>query len=108
MVIKISSIKYSHIGDRWAWLKQQEKDKYSILDTDGFNYSCIGRRCYFCKNVLTKRDVCHPNIIYQSSKYEDLVSHGKCLAYTMEKYPDVPYTDLEGKIVRTKVDLSNV
>lgn len=77
----------------------------SSIDPDSEAYQCIGKRCVFCREIITKKDVTKPNKVMES-KETDKTAHNDCLAYCMKKYPNVSIAALEGKIERHKIEFT--
>lgn len=84
------------------FLSEENKARMRILNPDSPAYSHIDQKCEFCRNKLTKQDAVFPNKIMEAQNGEIAV-HGDCLRYVMKKYPNVPITDLHGKIQRVRV-----
>ena len=80
---------------------QIQKDKIQKLDKDGNAYQAIDQKCFFCKSVITKKDVLPPNQVYNSVLGS---AHGQCLKYVVAKYPDQNILEFEGKIIRQRVE----
>lgn len=80
--------------------KQQEKLRK--IDPDSAAYALIGRKCVFCRDVITRKDVTRPNECYESQLGNP--AHKQCLFYCMTKYPTIPLSQLEGKIQRVRSD----
>ena len=80
---------------------QIQKDKIQKLDKDGNAYQAIDQKCFFCKSVITKKDVLPPNQVYNSVLGS---AHGQCLKYVVAKYPDQNILEFEGKVIRQRVE----
>jgi len=63
-------------------------------------------KCFLCNGKITKQDSILPNVVFESIMGH--VSHGECLEYAQKKYPNIPITQLERKIVRIKVEQSKL
>ncbi|MDA8040861.1 MAG: hypothetical protein MPJ22_00365 [Pirellulales bacterium] len=83
-----------------------QRDAARLVDPDSVAYALIGKKCFFCKTKITKKDVTPPNECAESSLGH--VTHGNCLNYIMAKYHDKRMVDLEGKVVRMRVEGTNV
>lgn len=59
----------------------------------------MDKRCVFCKDKITRRDVSRPNRVYTAA---DKVAHEDCLKYVQRKYPGVRLNALEGKLIRIR------
>lgn len=99
------SIQYTRDPNEWIKLTQVEKDNLRKINTDSSAYHHVDEKCFFCNSKITKNDITPPNQVYDTQNGE-IVSHGKCLEYVLKKYPQVPISQLEGQIVRIKVDQS--
>ena len=69
-------------------------------------YDAIGMRCRFCHTQFTSRDLARKNIMIASIK--EYMAHNDCLQFILRKYPCVALSELDGKLQRIKVELSNV
>ncbi len=101
---RITPIRYTHSPNEWANMPQKIKDSLQKINKDSDAYHHQDEKCYFCNLKITKNDTIPPNIVYESGKNKENVSHGRCLEYVTKKYPLVPFTKLQGKIVGTKVN----
>ena len=84
---------------------QIQKDKATKLSNESQAYQTVGRKCFFCYNKITKKDASPPRQVYTSVIG---VAHGDCLKYVMSKYPNRNILDFEGKVVRMRVEGSNL
>ena len=80
-------------------MSQKLKDVQKKLDSDSDAYSHIGKRCVLCTEIIIKTDVQKPNFIMQNNNGPE-VCHAQCMSYCVEKYPNMPMTELHGKIRR--------
>lgn len=70
-----------------------------LIDSDSAAYACVGQRCVFCREVITRQDINPPRRVFTSA---DKTSHEDCLMYVQRKYPGVMLCELEGKLIRIK------
>lgn len=68
---------------------------------DSMAYQLVGKKCVFCRDTITNKDVMPPLGCYENTDGDP--AHHTCLQYAMKKYPDVPLDHLKGKIQRTLV-----
>ena len=87
--------------EAYRQLTQIQKDKLSKLHQDSEAYALVGRKCFFCGIALERKDVQPPRQAYESKVG---VSHGDCLKYVREKYPNRNVLDFENKVVRMRVE----
>ena len=104
---KSDSISYMIDPKIYSNLPEKLKQEIRKIDPDSDRYQSIDRPCFFCKHKITKQDAAPPNEVFDSKlDGEEISAHGKCLEYVLQKYPEVPMTELEGKIIRVRVDQS--
>ena len=65
----------------------------------------LDEKCNFCHGIITERER-RAGLELKSSFGH--IAHRDCLEYVMHKYPNVPITELEGKINRTRVELTTL
>ena len=87
--------------DIYRQMTQLQKDKLQKLDKDGNAYQAIGVKCFFCKDIISKKDVLPPRQVYNSVLGS---AHGDCLKYIVAKYPDHNILEFEGKVIRQRVE----
>ena len=92
--------------NKWYDLTEDQKRIARKIDPDSAAYQLVGKKCYFCRTKITRKDITKPSQCFESSQGH--VAHDNCFAYIMHKYPSVAMRELEGKISRIKVEGMNI
>jgi len=61
--------------------------------------------CYFCHTEITPRQ--ERGGLKMTSMLGH-IAHRDCMEYTLAKFPNVAISELEGKLNRTRIDLTNL
>lgn len=95
-MILISSIAKEY--SRFRLLSDKDKEIARKISNESPAYACIGKKCVFCKEFITKYDITAPNMVMESLNGN--VAHGQCMDYCVLKHPDKSVSEMEGKVVR--------
>lgn len=98
MIEKSMKVGESHDADAVLNLPPKVRLALRTVPPSSQAYAHVGKKCYFCRNLIDAKDAAPPNEVYAGRDGE--ASHGYCLKYVLEKYPNVPTTELRGKVVR--------